>query len=254
MINPKAESLESQFPYTVGLSKKISTPPTTSNKNKLYCKGHPGGWDAVCSKPFPAGELEKLALWVSLNPITIDDDGNEANVPPVPTEVQWQAMGEQCKMTRIRCKRTGKTPLELFEKGDIAHYLPGAKVDYVNLAVKKVDAQDVIAGAVTQHVIQQVGKTVTNPLTGKTYTYGQRGKKPEWVVSLEKDAKHHPECHPTKVVGDVTTHVAPVVKVIKADFAPKAKEGKTVTNKETGESYTYGKRGRKPLWVMALEK
>lgn len=85
-------------------------------------------------------------------------------------------------------------------------------------------------------------KTFTNHTLGKTYTYGQRGKRAGWVVAYEEEhgIEAPPKVNATPVdAEDVEHHIT---------FD---KDEGVLTNHTIDKTYTFGQRGKKPAWVRA---
>lgn len=83
--------------------------------------------------------------------------------------------------------------------------------------------------------------TLTNHETDKTYRFGQRGKKADWVQEwIDKNG--------------IPNYKTEVVQVNPEDCEVTFDEDtKTFTNHTTGKIYSYGQKGMKPKWVVAHE-
>jgi hypothetical protein len=88
------------------------------------------------------------------------------------------------------------------------------------------------------------GNVVTNSETGKTYTYGTRGRKPLWVMEYES-AHGLPEC-----VVKANEEKEKQVEITNTNYElVYDDDSKTLTNITLDKTYTFGQRGKRASWV-----
>ena len=176
-------------------------------------------WEDICKAVNPMGEAEKFAV--------LDTLGDKVT----PTTVSFIVKAVKCFLMPLRL-----SVIEAYQKSVLIDQLK--RVDIAKAVAKYTPRSEFLdeepeaavtetpeepEAAVTLKVTKKGDKLIRED--GATYTIGQRGRKPAWVIEWEKQ--------PVQTVKDSTPT--------------------TITHTD-GSTYTFGQRGRKPAWVIDWEK
>lgn len=182
-----------------------------------------GAWEAVTTSPNPAGKAEVELLKILQVP--------EDVLKTVLIKLKSLLSGYNMSIPQAFHNCIIEKQLERF---DIQKLF--VKVEPVQTVVE--EAKPVVEEAVVAPAVPSlVGSVLTHP-DGSIYTFGSRGRRPLWVLEWLKT-----NSEPT------TTPAVETVKEAEPQFILK---GKKLINPD-GEKYTFGKRGRKPKWVVEWE-
>lgn len=179
-------------------------------------------WDAVTASPNPAGKAEVELLKILQIP--------EESLKTVLVKLKSLLAGYNMSIPQAFHNCIIEKQLERAEVQKLF-----VKVEPVQTVVE--ETKPVVVEEVKPQVPVLVGSVLTHQ-DGSVYTFGSRGRRPLWVQEWLK-TNQEPS----------TTPAVEAVKETEPQFILK---GKKLINPD-GEKYTFGKRGRKPKWVVEWE-
>ena len=180
-----------------------------------------GAWEAVTTSPNPAGKAEVELLKILQIP--------EESLKTVLIKLKSLLAGYNMSIPQA------------FHNCIIEKQLERAEVQKLFVKVELVqvveEVKPIVEEAVAPAVPSLGGSILTHP-DGSTYAFGARGRRPLWVLEWLKTNQE--------------PAVIPAVEVVKEETPQFVLKGKKLIN-PNGEKYTFGKRGRKPKWVVEWE-